>query len=62
LGHPKIAGYEFWEEFRNQVPKGFVASHEADKALEEMEKVRYESDIEILGKDVFLQDRDYFAC
>src|SRR6195952_212416 len=45
LGHLKIEGYEYWESFRVQCMTRFALTHEGERALAAMEKVRYKNDI-----------------
>ena len=45
LGYTKQPGYEFWHVFTEQVLRRFAPTHEAEKALIEMRKVKYQGDI-----------------
>ena len=45
-GFPRSDGYELWENFKNQIEEKFPILHRAQRALRDMEKVRYEGDIE----------------
>src|SRR6195952_74454 len=45
LGYLKVEGYEYWESFRVQCMTRFALTHEGERALAAMEKVRYKNDI-----------------
>ena len=45
FGFPRSDGYNLWENFNNQMQENFSILHSAQKALRDMEKVRYEGDI-----------------
>ena len=46
LGHLIVEGYEYWETFRNECINRFALTHEGERALAAMEKVRYKGDID----------------
>ena len=46
FGFPRSDGYDLWENFKNQIQEKFSILHRAKRALRDMEKVRYEGDIE----------------
>ena len=46
FGFPRSDGYALWENFNNQIHEKFSVFHRAQRALRDMEKVRYEGDIE----------------
>ena len=46
FGFPRSDGYDLWENFKNQIQEKFSILHRAQRALSDMEKVRYEGDIE----------------
>src|SRR6201996_9746488 len=46
LGYLKVEGYEYWETFRNECISQFALTHEGERALAAMEKVRYKGDID----------------
>ena len=46
FGFPRRDGYDRWENFKNQIREIFSILHRAQRALRDMEKVRYEGDIE----------------
>ena len=46
FGFPRSDGYDLWENFKNQIQEKFSILHRAQRALRDMEKVRYEGDIE----------------
>jgi len=45
LGHIRQEGYELWDVFAEQAIRRFGPTHEEEKALREMLKVRYKNDI-----------------
>jgi len=45
LGHIRQDGYELWDVFAEQAVRRFGPTHEEEKALREMLKVRYKNDI-----------------
>jgi hypothetical protein len=45
LGYTRQEGYELWDIFTEKVLRYFAPTHEAEKALREMAKVRYSNDI-----------------
>jgi len=45
LGHIPQDGYELWDVFAEQAIRRFGPTHEEEKALREMLKVRYKNDI-----------------
>ena len=46
FGFPRSDGYDLWQNFKNQIQEKFSILHRAQKALRDMEKIRYEGDIE----------------
>ena len=46
FGFPRSDGYDLWENFKTQIQETFSILHRAQRALMDMEKVRYEGDIE----------------
>ena len=46
FGFPKHDGYDLWINFKAQLHDKFSIMHRAQRALRNMEKVRYEGDIE----------------
>ena len=46
LGHLKIEGYEYWETFRIQCITRFALTHEGERALAAMEKMKYTGNID----------------
>ena len=46
FGFPRSNGYDLWENFKNEIQDKFSILHRAQKALRDMEKVRYEGDVE----------------
>ena len=46
FGLPRSDGHDLWENFKNQIQGKFSILHRAQSALRDMEKVRYEGDIE----------------
>ena len=46
FGFPKNDGYNLWIILKAQVHDKFSIMHQAQRALRDMEKVRYERDIE----------------
>ena len=46
FGFPRSDGYDLWENFKNQIQEKFSIHYRAQRALRDMEKVRYEGDIE----------------
>ena len=46
FGFSQSDGYDLWENFKNQIQEKFSILHRAQRALRDMEKVRYEGDIE----------------
>ena len=53
LGYTKQEGYELWDIFTDQMVRRFGPTHEEEKALRQMMKVRYKGDI-----DQFLLEMD----
>jgi len=45
LGHIRQEGYKLWDVFAEQAMRRFGPTHEEEKALREMLKVRYKNDI-----------------
>ena len=45
-GHQKVEGYKYWETFRNKCISRFALTHEGERALAAMEKIRYKGDID----------------
>ena len=43
---PRSEGYDLWENFKKQIQKKLSILDRAERALRDMEKVRYEGDIE----------------
>ena len=41
LGYTRQEGYELWDIFTEQMIRGFGPTHEEEKALRQMMKVRY---------------------
>ena len=46
FGFPRSDGYDLWENFKNQIQEKLSILHRAQRALRDMEKARYEGDIE----------------
>ena len=46
FGFPPCDGYDLWENFKNQIQQRFSILHRAQRALRDIEKVRYEGHIE----------------
>ena len=46
FGFPRSDGYDLWENFKNQIQEKFSILHRAQRALRDMEKVRYEGEYE----------------
>ena len=46
FGFPRSDRYDLWENFKNQIQEKFSIFHRGQRALRDMEKVRYEADIE----------------
>ena len=46
FGFPRSDEYDLWENFKNQIQERFSILHRAQRALRDMEKVRYEGNIE----------------
>ena len=46
FGFPRSDGHDLWENFKNQIQEKFSILHRAQRALRDMEKIRYKGDIE----------------
>ena len=46
FGFPRSDGYDLWENFKNQIHERFSILHRAQRDLRDMEKIRYQGDIE----------------
>lgn len=46
LGHLKIEGYEYWETYRTQCIMRFALTHEGERALAGLEKLKYTGNID----------------
>ena len=46
LGYTRQEGYELWDIFTEQMVRHFGPTHEEEKALRQMMKVKYKGDID----------------